>query len=34
MQLSYEGKVMSNSSTLAGSNLDEGDIVHLALKKK
>lgn len=34
MQLSYEGRVMNNSATLAGSNIGEGDVVHLALKKK
>lgn len=34
LQLSYQGKVMSNSSSLASQNLDESDILTLAVKKK
>jgi splicing factor 3A subunit 1 len=34
MQLSYEGKVLSNGATLASVNLDEGDELGLVLKKK
>ncbi|WVO16420.1 hypothetical protein L204_104096 [Cryptococcus depauperatus] len=34
MRIDYNGKPMSNSSTLASVNLDEGDLLVLVLKKK
>jgi splicing factor 3A subunit 1 len=34
MRLDYGSKVLSNASTLASVNLDEGDMVALSIRKK
>lgn len=34
LQIQYEGKVMSNATTLAGVNIGEGDLIGLVVKKK
>lgn len=34
LQITYEGKVMSNATTLAGMNIGEGDLLGLSVKKR
>jgi len=34
IRLDYEGKIMSNGSTLASVNLDEGDLLVMSIRKK